>query len=262
MRAKHAASDVAMTQPVHQQPLWTSSYRRARSILEIRSADEWFLAKGDPGMYELRWFFEGSDSAAAKTWIARLDPAGKPFAEPRRHEIYLRYAPHTGIKISRGGLELKYRTDARRLSLGSDAAGKLEYWEKIEWKYAMSGSDPSIDPVFQAFSPSTLRGQRLSTMKDRVVRKFQLGREAPVAVDMNAKHDLGFLVEVTDVIVAGTSPWWSVQFELLSTGSPSDEETFRNAAEWALGHEGSPSALREENSWSYPEWLETIFAQH
>ena len=52
---------------------------------------------------------------------------------------------------------------------------------------------------------------------------------------MNAKPDLGFLVEVTDVFGAGTSPWWSVQFELLSTGSPSDEETFRSVAEWALG---------------------------
>lgn len=208
-------------------------------------------------MYELRWFFEGSASGAARQWLADL-ARGQAETESLRREVYLRYRPDIGVKISRGGLELKQRFDApTRLDLAGGVSGVLEYWEKVEWKYADKASDN--DPVYQAFA--TRAGERVVTEKTRLLGKFEIRDNSVAPVPRQARPEVGLLVEVADVAVPGRPSWWTVQFELLAAKSASNEPAVRFAVNWAIAQKWpDPAALTADRSLGYPALLERILA--
>lgn len=100
-------------------------------------------------MYELRWFLEdkGNNWQQVKNWFYHLPtpPELDADREPKlnfdnikkvRMEVYFQCREDIGLKLSRGGLQIKIRSRKAEL-FHSDAAaeGFLEYWEKKTWKY-------------------------------------------------------------------------------------------------------------------------------
>jgi len=210
-------------------------------------------------MYELRWFFPGSGSAPARQWLTDL-AAGQVEADPLRREVYLRYRPDIGVKISRGGLELKQRFDTPvLLALAGGVTGMLEYWEKVEWKYADKASQD--DPVYRAFATGQRAGERVTTEKTRLLGKFEARADVVAPVARSARPDVGLLVEVADVSMAGRPSWWTLQFELVAAKGASNEPALRRAVDWALAQKWPDrAALTGERSMGYPELLERIRA--
>ena len=74
-----------------------------------------------------------------------------------------------------------------------------------------------------------------------------------------ARPEIGLLVEVANVAVAGRASWWTLQFELLAGKSTPNEPTLRRAVDWAVGQKWPDrAALREDNSLGYPALVERI----
>ncbi|CAB1080732.1 hypothetical protein D1AOALGA4SA_8408 [Olavius algarvensis Delta 1 endosymbiont] len=212
-------------------------------------------------MYEIRWFFKKEASENIRELIKSLPrPAELSEGEGLRKEVYLRCMEDLGLKISRGGLEYKFRTKPGELMvLDQGGAGYLEYWEKKSWKY-LKDQEVQPDPVFPCFKTPGLKGKRFVTEKVRIQRKFKASGLDFEPVDWDEKIKLGFVVELADLKVNDNLELCSMLFELVSKRSSEEyKKLLKKGMEWSLSQNWpSQISLKAEESMSYPGLFEQL----
>lgn len=175
---------------------------------------------------EVRWFFQGELPPALDRWIEeRADPA----ASGSRTDRYIRIpgAPHTGIKLREGRIEVKARLGSTPPSAA--IPGSVERW--VKWSQPIPGDPPRME------------GPGVEIVE--------------VAKTRRAWFDDGLLREVTGVRCEGWGGW-TVGLEgpdpLPLPG------TMEQVVTDILGLPGVASVLTPERSASYPEWIESLVA--
>lgn len=212
-------------------------------------------------MYEIRWFLKKEVSKNIKEWIESLPRPDKLTAdEGLRSEVYLRCMEDIGLKISRGGLEYKFRDEpGKLLVLDQGGAGYLEYWEKKSWKYLKEPKEQP-DPVFPCFKTPGLKGKRFVTEKKRIQRKFKASNMDFEPVDWDEPIKLGFVVELADLKINDNLELCSMLFELVSKRRNEEyKKLLKKGMEWTLSQKWPAQiSLREEDSMSYPGLFEQL----
>ena len=208
--------------------------------------------------HEVRWFLEGGidrnpslrqwveEGAADPKWTGRL--GGKPDAY-----LIVPGAADIGIKWREGQLQIK----GLECSLGTQKfigkfEGKVERW--IKWGYEGKPIENAFTPWFD---PTSVAPQIIEVHKTRFLRKVRLNPFSPAAIEVDSKTliDRGGALEVTDLRVRGQA-FTSVAFEAFpnDSGMHGDFTALVNAFLGKL----SGVELKESNSMSYPEWMQTL----
>lgn len=226
--------------------------------------------KGSPGSStEIRWFFPGRVPAEVQGWFSKQSRLGDPIKEgenrkracEERPDLYLiaSEAPHLGVKLREGKLEIKLLIESKpQKSSSNKPLGNAETWRKWGWKYAKDLRQDKAerefdDRVAAAFISKTPEEQRLEVLKKRCQRKFEFSPSGPPKpVSPGAKVAAGIAAEVTELKVADKD-WWTMAIEVVGEV----REPFgalQDSVLWLLEDYPGP-ALDVTSSYSYPHWV-------
>lgn len=191
---------------------------------------------------ELRWFFTGPLPGEVIAWFEeRTGFSGPPHV---RTDVYFPVfgAPHLGLKLRGGKLELKWRGETKPFALSGVAEGTAEWWSKAVWPYT---DGERVEAGF-----ARLPGEmRLAVDKERRQQAVSLRDNGEVTCDEAGER--GALVELT-AVEAG-EPGWTLGVDVLSP--PDEAETVLQSimAWWLQDYPGPAPA--EAVSRGYPAWV-------
>lgn len=209
---------------------------------------------------ELRWFFEGEPSDAARDWF---DASGRSRPQSARVDAYLALpgCETAGIKLRENRLEIKARTAApERLALGG-VEGLCDGW--LKWSLAPDDAGPLRRTLAAGGD------QWVPVEKRRRLRKFST--DGPTVAEIDADDILarnGCQLELAALRVlrprcgldepaetdwTDAASWWSLSLEAFGELTRLRESLARAAA--AMLVEPPALDLESASSLSYPSWL-------
>jgi hypothetical protein len=189
---------------------------------------------------EMRWFFEGQLPEGVLAWCQ-----GKGFTpEGTRSDIYLLFkSSDLGVKYREGKCEIKYRTCSEPfLSRNFRISGRMERWGKS----SLDLKDPLTNPFHN------VEGPQVTVEKERYSCKYEIDPQKGTVTPAKDKKKInqGVMVEVTKLTVKGEQ-YWTMDIDALGE---QQEVSLKIGVEEVLKDYPGPNP-REENSFSYPEWL-------
>lgn len=194
---------------------------------------------------EVRWFYSGVVPPGVLEWFQR--GAGKPQAQPRRVDHYLRLTDRDslGIKLRAGRIEIKQRHHEYGVVRWHErVTGLLEHWRKWSFELVEAHSDP-----VSLIGPTS---SWIGVTKERRLRQYRLTGHRIAAVSAPEYLERGCNLELTSIGVGGKE-WWSLSFEAFGDESTLQESLSRVAQHVLAAQE--PPAFDAQDSYSYPRWV-------
>lgn len=198
------------------------------------------VTEGAPTL-EVRWIFPGQLETAVTGWFGRF-----PAETESRQDTYLLDPdlPGLSVKIRAGqALEVKaYRGSPGTLNLAGRAQGRLQFWQKWSFPFALPGQNGG--------PPAGWR----PVCKRRRVSRFSLAGGRIVAGPRGQASEPGCAVELTEIRTRGKA-WWSLGFEAAGPADMLHGELEATAA--LVFAQALPDGLEPgiNDSSSYAEWL-------
>lgn len=190
---------------------------------------------------EMRWFFEGQLPEAVFEWCKGKGFKQEENPKERFHTYLLFPSDNLGVKTRDDQFQIKYRLYSGKFHSDlCQISGKIEMWGKS----SLDLKDQSTNPFQDVKGPQTI------VEKERYSRRFEVNLQTGVVTPSEKKVDHGIMMEVTKLSVEG-KPFWTVDFDALGDRQ---KESLKIGVEEILKDYPGPS-LKEENSFSYPEWL-------
>ncbi|MFN2292752.1 MAG: hypothetical protein ACK2UC_16285 [Anaerolineae bacterium] len=198
---------------------------------------------------ELRWFYWGAAPRAALDWLEQW--GGLPEPQAPRRDYYLRLPGNSslGIKLREGQIEVKRRTRQRGTArFGENVAGMVEHWRK--WSFPIADSEAGTDAWL------TPASAWIPVDKARRLHRYGLAADGTLSqVSLERMPQRGCEFELSEVRAQGDM-WWSVCLEAFGEEGSLEDSLYAVSA--LLLSPGWPVAMAEEQSSSYPEWLNRL----
>ncbi len=219
---------------------------------------------------EVRWFFQKTLPREVYTWFMDKSHLGETLLDvdgDEREDLYLLAtgSPNLSPKLREGKFEIKFKDPKGELPLSDGKfSGKGEDWTKWKWRYAdVKDKKGEFDKAFatrvlEAFLGKTDETFRHKVWKKRWIRKFKVnsnGELEPVSKGDRVEDPYGIQSEVTQLKI-DEQEWWTIAAEIFGDYKDlkNPMEFLNQSVHWILQDYSGP-ALKNENSYSYPELL-------
>jgi len=193
---------------------------------------------------EVRWFADGSPSAAVTEWIAGIGAT----ADSARTDLYLvSDDPAMNVKLREGKVQTKHRLgDPSRARFGDAVAGTRERW--VKWSF------PTEQQHHDLFDDDPT-GLWVPVHKERLRREIGPDEQADLLDHMIESDPAEAKIELTTVR-SGDHRAWTICVE--AQGRPDAlPGTLQQMGNYLFA-QGTPPDLAPDHSFGYARWIQTL----